>query len=78
VQTCDLYANDKPPQQQLFVAAAALYLLTGNPAYKTDADTYWDDNWRLFLFNWNNVPSQVPTLTSHTLHACNLNVCMAR
>lgn len=59
MQTCTLYDNQKPPEQQMFVAAAAMYYITGNADYRTQADEYWDESWYSFLFNWNNVPAQV-------------------
>lgn len=59
MQTCTLYENKKSPEPQLFVAAAALYYVTGTAEYKSQADAYFDDSWLTFLYNWNNVPSQV-------------------
>lgn len=58
VQPCKLYSNKKSPKQQLFVAAAALYYLTGDGKYRTDADKWHDPNAFTFYNNWNNVATQ--------------------
>jgi hypothetical protein len=56
---CKLYLNRKSPAQQLFMAAAALYWLTGDVAYRKDADTFYgNSNPFLFYNNWNNVVTQ--------------------
>jgi hypothetical protein len=52
-----LYTNMKGPRQQLFTAAAALYLLTNKPYFRTEADTLWDPEFATYLYNWNNVPN---------------------
>lgn len=59
MQTCVLYASLKPPRQHLFTAAAALYFATGLPKYKAEADYLWYVDFATFIFNWNNVASQV-------------------
>ena len=64
VQPCELYKNHKSPQQQLFTASAALFALTGLPAYRTAADSFWDPGAYLFFSNWNNVWLQVRTPAS--------------
>lgn len=65
MQTCELYLNRKAPEQHLFTAAAALYRLTGQQQYRTDADWLFDWSYGSFLYNWNNVFPQAsphPTL----------------
>jgi hypothetical protein len=59
MQPCELYGNTKGPQQQLFSAAAALYLATGDASFYADAETFWDASAFLFFNNWNNVYAQV-------------------
>ena len=61
VQPCVLYLNQKPPFQYLFVAASALYALTGDAYYRYDADYFWppeSPDLLTFLYNWNNVVAQ--------------------
>jgi len=61
VQPCVLYLNQKPPFQYLFVAASALYALTGDAYYRYDADYFWppeSPDLLTFLYNWNNVVTQ--------------------
>lgn len=61
VQSCSLYRNEKDAPEFLFVAAAALFSLTGDAAYRADADRMWNDVWaqyQVFLYNWNNVVTQ--------------------
>lgn len=59
MQPCELYFNTKPPEQQLFTAAAALFSLNGRAAYRADADRLLDPGRAFtFLFNWNNVWTQ--------------------
>jgi hypothetical protein len=55
VQPCALYENKKSPRQQLFLAASALYLLTGDPHFREEADHYFDPMGDLFHINWNSV-----------------------
>eukprot|EP00892_Ulva_mutabilis_P000083 jgi/Ulvmu1/10075/UM006_0022.1 len=60
---CVLYLNEKPPNQYLFVAAAALYALTGDAYYRGDADSMWPTpeqfpELQTYLYNWNNVITQ--------------------
>eukprot|EP00892_Ulva_mutabilis_P000082 jgi/Ulvmu1/10074/UM006_0021.1 len=58
---CVLYLNSKPPNQYLFVAATALYALTGDAYYRFDADYFWpteSPDLLTFLYNWNNVVAQ--------------------
>jgi hypothetical protein len=64
LQPCELYQNFKGSSQQLFVAAAALYYTTGTPAYRVDADSYYDAGTFKFWFNWNNVWAQGMMLLS--------------
>eukprot|EP00892_Ulva_mutabilis_P000074 jgi/Ulvmu1/10067/UM006_0014.1 len=62
-----LYRNEKDAREFLFVAAAALYTLTGDPGYRADVDALWQDGWakcQLFLNNWNNVITQGLTILS--------------
>ena len=64
VQPCELYLNEKPANQYLFAAAAALYALTGDPYYRGDADSLWPapeefPELQTYLYNWNNVITQV-------------------
>ena len=65
MQACLLYQNTKPPRDFLFVAAAALYALTGRAVYRREADSMWpkDPQFSIdqqsFLYNWNNVLTQV-------------------
>lgn len=64
VQPCGLYLNEKPPTQNLFAAAAALYALTGSAYYRGDADSLWPSpedfpELLMYLYNWNNVVPQV-------------------
>lgn len=66
VQPCELYYNQKPPNQYLFVASAALYALTGDAYYRGDADSMWPAPetfpiLQTYLYNWNNVITQVRT-----------------
>jgi hypothetical protein len=64
VQPCTLYSNIKSPTQQLFTgtAAAALYLLTGTPQYRKDADKFYGMlNPFLYYNNWSNVVAQART-----------------
>ena len=49
VQPCKLYASTKSPAQDLFTGAAALYYLTGLPAYRFDADMFYNQS-NPFLF----------------------------
>jgi hypothetical protein len=55
VQPCTLYHNPKSPRQHLFLAAAALFLLTGTRGFRMEADFYFDPHASLFHTNWNNV-----------------------
>jgi hypothetical protein len=55
LQPCALYENSKNPRQQLFAAAAALHILTGDAHYRLDADSWFDSGANLFYSNWNNV-----------------------
>jgi hypothetical protein len=55
LQPCTLYNNPKDPQQQLFLAAAALYMLTEESNYRDEADYFFDPTASLFHTNWNNV-----------------------
>ena len=41
MQPCELYYNQHPAEQHLFAAAAALFALTGNSAFRDDADAWW-------------------------------------
>ena len=56
MQPCTLYASSKTPRQHLFVAASALYLHTGNAAFRAEADFYFDPSTD-FLTNWDSVQS---------------------
>ena len=60
LQVCTLYRNEKEAPEYIFVAAAALYSLTGVAAYRTDADSMWPEfaTYQVFLYNWNNVVMQ--------------------
>ena len=63
VQTCTLYRNSKPAPEFLFVAAAALYALTGDASYRADADSMFPTGpqsveQQSYLYNWNNVLTQ--------------------
>jgi hypothetical protein len=59
-QPCQLYYNEKGPRQQLFSAAAALFVLTGSWSYRYDADGFYNTAEAFnFLYNWNNVYAQV-------------------
>jgi hypothetical protein len=60
VQTCALYPNGKPPNEQMFVANAALWYSTGSPAYHQAADKWYQDS-DDFAPSWNNVGPQVCT-----------------
>jgi hypothetical protein len=53
LQPCTLYDNTKPPEQQLFTAAAALWSLTGDMQYRIDADSFLKKS-DVFVFfgNW--------------------------
>ena len=69
LQPCILYKNDlKGPEQDLFTAAAALFQLTGDVEYRSDADTkWWDPTGGIdsVYYNWNNVwPLGVAVLAS--------------
>ena len=55
MQPCQLYSNPKTARQHLFLAAAALYILTGSDGFKQESDFYFDPNASLFHTNWNNV-----------------------
>ena len=60
LQVCTLYRNEKDAPEFLFLAAASLYALTGNAAYRADADKMWPTGpqsveQQTFLYNWNNV-----------------------
>ena len=67
LQTCTLFENLKPPRQQLFTAAAALYFATGLPKYRGEADYLWDAAFATFIYNWNNVAAQVRSSPKTTL-----------
>jgi hypothetical protein len=67
LQTCILYTNRKAPDEHLFTAAAALYRLTEEQKYRTDADWLFDYAYGTYLFNWNNI---FPQARSRTSHAC--------
>lgn len=67
LQTCTLFENLKPPRQQLFTAAAALYFATGLPKYRGEADYLWDAAFATFIYNWNNVAAQVCSSPKTTL-----------
>ena len=57
MQPCTLYGSTFGPQRHLFTATAALYQLTGDASYRTDADTmYWnpEDVMLTKLYNWDN------------------------
>lgn len=66
LQPCELYYNPKPPDQQLFTAAASLFSLTGNAQFRAEADKLWDPKAFLFFNNWNNVWSQGVTILAST------------
>eukprot|EP00892_Ulva_mutabilis_P000075 jgi/Ulvmu1/10068/UM006_0015.1 len=60
---CTLYRNEKDAPEFLFLAAAALYALTGNADYRADADTMFPTGpqsveQQTFLYNWNNIVTQ--------------------
>ena len=55
VQPCRLYDNPKDARQHLFLAAAALYLVSGDYNFRREADFFFDDSTSLFHTNWNNV-----------------------
>jgi hypothetical protein len=59
VQPCNLYYTDKAPEQRLFVAAAALYWLTGAAAWRKAADGWFAKTEKgLFYNNWDNAITQ--------------------
>jgi hypothetical protein len=66
MQPCELYQNSKEAKQQLFAAAAALYLLTGDVKYRDDADKKWWGGSDLFNNNWNHVYTQGITIMAIT------------
>eukprot|EP00892_Ulva_mutabilis_P000071 jgi/Ulvmu1/10064/UM006_0011.1 len=60
---CLLYLNKKFAPEYIFVGAAALYALTGQPFYRADADALWPSSensveQQTFLYNWNNILTQ--------------------
>jgi hypothetical protein len=55
LQPCALYHNKKSARQQLFLAASALYVLTGESHFREEADQYFDPRADLFHINWNSV-----------------------
>lgn len=63
MQPCLLYPNNEPPQENLFVANAALWVATGDPSYRAQADSWFEqsqnDNFAMFLYSWNNAVPQV-------------------
>jgi hypothetical protein len=51
MQPCQLYYNTKPPEQQLFNAAASLWSLTGEARYRKDLDAYYQPVNAFLFFN---------------------------
>ena len=60
MQPCFLYPNRDPPQENLFVANAALWTCTGDQYYHNQADRWYDQGpLDMFLLSWNSVVPQV-------------------
>ena len=74
MQPCKLYGSKKPLEMRLFVAAAALYWLTGKAEYRTAADQYFaNTNKDLYTGNWDNTVIQACSLLAVLFvwrHAC--------
>ena len=69
VQPCELYRNDKPAEQQVFAAAAALFALTGDAKYRATADRLIaaaGSSAFTFFNSWNNVWAQGVTILAST------------
>ena len=58
MQPCVLYTNSKNAKENLFAAASALFLLTGDKQYRIEADQFFDWTYGAYLYNWNNVAQQ--------------------
>lgn len=62
MQPCNLYYNPRSPLQHLFVAAAALFSLTGEAQFRVEADQWYDqageEETFLFFNSWNAVWAQ--------------------
>ena len=60
VQPCLLYPNREPPQENLFVANAALWSATGDESFRNEADRWYGDSPKdMFLLSWNSAVPQV-------------------
>lgn len=51
MQACELYSFNNDIDRQLFAAAGALYWLTGDAAYRTDADKIYRSGFQ-FWWQW--------------------------
>jgi hypothetical protein len=77
LQPCELYANTKNAKQNLFAAAASLFLLTEDINYRIEADEFFDWSYGSFLYNWNNVAQQGIVVLSASVDAPNMNITRA-
>lgn len=77
MQPCALYANSKNAKQNLFTAAAALYLLTQDLNYRIEADEFFDWAYGSYLYNWNNVALQGVAVLAAAVDAPNMNTTRA-
>lgn len=74
MQPCVLYTNSKNAKENLFSAAAALFLLTQDPYYRIEADQFFEYTYGSYLYNWNNVAQQGIIVLAASKAPPNMNI----